>query len=69
MKKINIKTVDGSRFEYYDKNSVIDSVEDYIGGDYAANTFVGFPVDRGTKYFNMRNVVSITEIDVDDVDV
>ena len=63
MKKINIKTVDGSRFEFYDTEVVVDSIENLINDHYSQNTFIGFPVERGTKYFNQRNIVSITETD------
>lgn len=65
MKTYSIKTVDGSRFDYVDVDNLIISVENLVA-HLAENCFMGFPVENGNKYFNLRNIVSITEREVDE---
>lgn len=58
MTKINIKTVDGGRFEY--ETSAENANKDML--DYP---FISFPIDDcTTKYFNRENIVSITFTEV-----
>jgi len=57
--------VDGGRFDYVDKGNHIPDLAEAIN-NMPKDCFYGFPVDGGAKYFNMRNVVSITEKEVDD---
>ena len=64
-KQYKIKTVDGSRFEFIDKDNIVLSLDHYLEA-HAVNAFVGFPIDNGIKYFNLHNVVSITEQTVDE---
>ena len=56
--KYSIKTVDGSRFDYETKPGEEDSLMNFIKPE---TVFLGMPIDGGTKYFNLRNIVSITE--------
>lgn len=65
MKKISIKTVDGSRFDYIDKDNLIKDVRTVLKG-WPVNSFLGFPIDGGLKYFNKDNVVTITETEIGD---
>lgn len=58
MKQYSIKTVDGSRFDFEEDQPPERTLVDYINN---GATFIGFPIDGGTKYFNVRNIVSITE--------
>ncbi len=59
--KYSIKMVDRSRFDYVTKgNEQIDLKEMIRFG------FIGFPIDGGAKYFNSRNIVSITETEADE---
>ena len=64
-KKISIKCVDGSRFDYTDKCGMIEDDLDFMD-DCAKLLFIGFPVEGGFKYFNRDNVVSITVKEADD---
>ena len=66
MKKISIKTVDGGRFDYTDKDNLIPSIYNLMNGLPHGNFFYGFPVENGIKFFNIQNIVSITEKEVDD---
>ena len=58
-RKISIKCVDGSRFDYdatgykFDLNDVI------------ASHFIIFDIEGGTKSINVDNIVSITDISTD----
>ena len=65
MKKISIKTVDGSRFDYIDKDNLMPSAMTLLNGS-PVNAFYGFPVDGGYKFFNQRNIVSVTETEIGD---
>ena len=68
MRKISIKTVDGGRFDYVDAEGKYKGIEEEINQTTSINPnfFIGFPVEGGTKFFNMVNVVSITEKEVDE---
>ena len=57
MKKVSVKTLDGNRNEFevpdgWDVNSLISTYY---------SRFLEFYIDNGTKYFNIDNIVSITE--------
>ena len=60
MKKYSIKTVDGSRFDHEmqpeEKRTPIQMLND-------GAKFFSLIIDGGRKYFNVQNIVSITEID------
>lgn len=56
--KYSIKTVDGSRFDFETEPGTGDSLMDSID---PGAMFLGLPIDGGIKYFNLRNIVSITE--------
>ena len=66
MKKISVKCVDGSRFDYLDKDDKIPSLYNLLNSGLQENFFYGFPVDNGIKFFNTSNIVSITEKEVDE---
>lgn len=66
MKKISIKTVDGSRFDYVDKDNKIPNLYNLLNSGISGNFFYGFLVENGIKFFNTANIVSITEKEVDD---
>ena len=61
MTKISIKTVDGSRFDYLDKDGTFDN----LGRELETNSFIVFPVDGGRKFINIDRIVSITETEVE----
>lgn len=65
MKKISIKTVDGSRFDYIDKDNLIQDAMTLLN-KWPVNAFYGFPVEGGYKFFNQRNIVSVTETEIGD---
>ena len=67
MKMISIKTVDGSRFDIEIDPNLQKTVEDMIqeAGDRYVS-FFKFPVDGGNKYFNIQNIVSITEKEIEE---
>lgn len=50
-KKYNIKTVDGSRFEFVTNTDISNR----LGG------FLAIELERETKYFNLSNIVIVTE--------
>ena len=60
-KKVSIKTVDGSRNDF-----IMDDfdIQEYSSLD--GNLYKGVPIDCGTKWFNLRNIVSITEREVEE---
>ena len=61
MKKVSIKTVDGSRFDYEDRDGRFDNLEEEL----ECNSFLIFPVEGGRKFFNIYQIVSISEKEVD----
>ena len=65
MRKISIKTVDGGRFDYEDKQGLIPDVRALLNS-WPYGAFYGFPTSDGVKYFNKDNIVSITEKEIDD---
>ena len=64
-KKISVKCVDGSRFDYVDNECLIKEANEFVGS-WREGCFFGFPVEGGFKYFNRDNVVSITVKEADD---
>ena len=54
--KYSIKTVDGSRFDFVPEDNREIDLDEMM-----KHSFIGFPIDGGTKYFNVLNIVSITE--------
>ena len=56
MKSLSIKTVDGNRFDYLDKEGRFDNLEQEM----EENSFLCFPVDGGHKLFNIDRIVSIS---------
>lgn len=60
-KRYSIKTVDGSRFDYTTQcpYNIFDGIR-------KEDIFISFKTDTGKKYFNIMNIVSITEIEVDE---
>ena len=61
MKKISIKTVDGSRFDLPNTENREIDFEGICEG-----RLLRVPVEGGCKYFVIDNIVSITEKEVDD---
>lgn len=60
-KQISIKTVDGSR-----NNFIVDDFDIQEFSSLDGNLYNGIPIEDGTKWFNLRNIVSITETEVDE---
>lgn len=58
-RKISIKCVDGSRFDY-DATGYRFELNDAI-----ASHFIIFDIEGGTKVINVDNIVSITDINTD----
>ena len=56
MKTLSIKTVDGNRFDFLDKEGRFDNLEQEL----EENSFLCFPVDGGQKLFNIDRIVSIS---------
>ena len=58
-----IKTVDGDRFEYVtncaDGNPIFSIPKNFSG-------FLRVDIANGTKYFNVKNIVSVTLTRIDD---
>lgn len=65
MKKYSIKTVDGNRFYYIDRENKIQSTNDLLN-QFAHGGFVGFPAGEKIVYFNVNNIVYITESEMED---
>ena len=63
-KKISVKCVDGSRFDYVDETNLISDENNFLN-ECVLLQFIGFPVEGGFKYFNRDNVVSITVKEAD----
>ena len=63
-KKISVKCVDGSRFDFVDKDGKVKDPDEFIFAC-AKSQFSVFPVEGGFKYFNRDNVVSITVKEAD----
>ena len=59
-RKISIKCLDGSRFDY-DATGYDTDIEYVIGAHFAS-----FDIDGGKKYINVDNIVSITDTVIDD---
>ena len=59
-RKISIKCVDGSRFDYDATGYKFDVEKAFIAH------FVSFNIDDGKKYINVDNIVSITDTVIDD---
>jgi len=59
-RKISIKCVDGSRFDY-DATGYKFDVEKAFGAH-----FITFDIEGGTKHINVDNIVSITDTVIDD---
>lgn len=67
MKEISIKTVDGSRFDTTSDGVTQKTAEEMIlEAAKSGAHFLQFFVDGGNKYFNIQNIVSITEKEIDD---
>ncbi len=62
-KTISIKTVDGNRNNFTADDFDIESMMERIGSPVM---MLGFPITSGTKYFNIRNIVSVTIKDEDE---
>ena len=60
--RYTVKTLDGNRYEFK-KTAQID-----FNRIPATRVFYGFLVDGGIKYFNIDNVVSITEYEEEEDD-
>ena len=58
--RYTVKTLDGNRYEFRH----IPQID--LNRLPAVRTFYGFPIDDGIKYFNIDNVVSITEYEEED---
>ena len=56
MKTLSIKTVDGNRFDYEDRDGRFENLENEL----ECNSFLCFPVDGGHKLFNIDRIVSIS---------
>jgi hypothetical protein len=56
MKSLSIKTVDGNRFDFLDKEGRFDNLEQEL----EENSFLCFPVDCGQKLFNIDRIVSVS---------
>ena len=63
MKKISIKTVDGSRNEYVVEDGDVFDM-DKFSSYYGSAEYVGIPIKDGIKYFNKMNIVSITVTEI-----
>lgn len=68
MKKISIKTIDGSRYDFsWDPYNIAnlmmpDLTESIVAHLVDRRKFLDLPVDDKTmKWFNVQNIVSITE--------
>ena len=59
-RKISVKCVDGSRFDY-DATGYKFDLNDAI-----ASHFIIFDIEGGTKSINVDNIVSITDTVIDD---
>ena len=55
--RYSIKTIDGSRFDC----DIDAEPEELLKFIISKGSFFGVPFDGGTKYFNIQNVVSITQ--------
>lgn len=56
MKRVTIRTIDGNRYEF--------DLEDFSITDFCTldgNWYKEIPITGGYHYFNLRNVVSVTE--------
>ena len=56
-RKISVKCVDGSRFDY--------DATGYVEKAFGAH-FITFDIEGGTKHINVDNIVSITDTVIDD---
>ena len=63
MKKISIKTVDGSRNEYVVEDGDVFDI-DKFASYYGSTEYFGIPIKDGIKYFNKMNIVSITVTEI-----
>lgn len=62
----SIKTIDGSRFDWESKDGC-DLINEINDGLFKHSVFFGLPVSvTETKYFNIDNVVSIIEREVEE---
>ena len=59
-RKISIKCLDGSRFDY-DATGYESDIENAFGAH-----FVTFDIENGKKHINVANIVSITDTVIDD---
>ena len=59
-RKISIKCVDGSRFDYDATGCKFDVEKAFIAH------FVTFDIENGKKHINVANIVSITDTVIDD---
>ena len=58
MRKVSIKTIDGSRNEFIVEDGDIFDIDQFY---YHGNAeYVGIPIKDGIKYFNKMHIVSIT---------
>ena len=60
----SIKSLDGSRFDWFPKDGQ-DLINELNAGSFSYSKFIGLPIEGGTKWMNINNVVSITEMEVD----
>ena len=56
MKRVTIRTIDGNRYEFDLAEFDINEFSSFDG-----NLYRGIPIAGSYKWFNLRNVVSITE--------
>ena len=61
MKRVSVKTVDGGRNEFILEGSVTTFINERPEAK-----FMVFPVDGGIKIFNLQNIVSFTEIEIEE---
>ena len=62
LRKISVKCVDGSRFDYDATGYKFDL------NDAVASHFIIFDIEGGTKSINVDNIVSITDTVIEDVE-
>ena len=63
MKKVSIKTVDGSRNEYTVKDG--DKFDnDKFAYIFENAEYISFPIQDGVKFINKENIVSITVTEI-----
>ena len=59
MKKVSVKTIDGSRNEFIVEDGDVFDIDKFACYRWDAE-YVGVPIKDGIKYFNKMHIVSIT---------